>query len=393
MNDTSAIDENFFPILKSSILFSAHKQTFCVCYRGISQFVFALNSSAETLIRSAIQSGSCDQLVETYGRALGVPSDIAREFIAIVQDDWRSVGALGPEVHAFESPVSADASPPRDAVPAFDQIVSVGCDPVRAVMYDSELSAVTAPMIRTDSPPQMPHAPFTLTAWLDGAIWHTQDSSGIHKVFRDVQAARDSILTDLVRNSRASLGDAAAIHGATLRTPTGKHIMLSGDSGRGKTTLALALAKSGFTLLSDDICTFDAESGHVVPIMMNPSVKEGAWTALSGLYPELAGQQPVDIKGRLCKYVQRNNKPTDSTPHSIDVLVFPNWQPGAKAHLTPFDGHQSLLSMLRWSYLPNDPDRIQAMADFLTRIPLYELTYSEFSDAKSSIMELPECQV
>lgn len=391
MNDASTIDENFFPILKSSILFSAHDQTFCVCYRGISQFVFSLNASAETLIRSAIQSDSCDRLVESYGRALGVPSDIARDFIAVVQEDWLSVGALGPEIRAFELPESAAASPPLGAVPAFDQIVSVGFDPVRAVIYDRDLASVTAPMIRTDSPPQISRAPFTLTAWREEDIWYTQDNCGVQRVFRDVQSARDSMLSDLVRNSRPALGDAPAIHGATLRTPSGKHVMLSGDSGRGKTTLALALAKTGFTLLSDDICTFDAERDLVVPIMMNPSVKEGAWKALSGFYPELASQPPVDIKGRLCKYVQRNNQPSDSAPHSIDALVFPSWQSGAKARLTPFDGHESLLSMLRWSYLPRDRDRIQAMADFLARIPLYELTYSEFPDAKSAIMELPEC--
>ncbi len=392
MNDSLTISDSFLSILKSSILFSAHGQSFCVSSRGDSQFVFGLNSSAETLVRLAKDCSSADQVVKSYSRALEVPTEIARELITIVQDDWDLAGALEPEEHTLELTKSTAAAPSTDEIPDFDQIVFVGCDPVRLIIYDSDLAAVTTPMVSRWSEPRKPHSPITLTAWREGALWHTLDSNGSRGAFQDLQLARDSILTELVKNSRPSLRNSAAIHGATLRTTSGRHIMLSGDSGRGKTTLALGLARNCFDLLSDDISSLDANRNVLVPILMNPSVKEGAWGVLSDLYPELEAQEPVDIKGRLCKYVHRNNSASDGDPHTIDALIFPNWQPGAKASLTPFDGHESLLSMLRWSYLPNDQKEVQAIADFLASIPQYELTYSEFSDAKSVIMELPECK-
>jgi hypothetical protein len=168
--------------------------------------------------------------------------------------------------------------------------------------------------------------------------------------------------------------------------------MVSGDSGRGKTTLALGLGKHSFTLLADDMSVFDSATGRLYPMKTNASVKEGAWSALSGLYSELNRQEPINVNGRLCKYVQRPAFQGPAEPHGVDALVFPKWRPGAEPRLEAYDSEASLLSMLRWSYLPQNQKKLQAMADFLSSLPLFELTYSQFDQADRLLLDLLECR-
>ena len=287
-------------------------------------------------------------------------------------------------------PVCNDTGAPDPATADFDTFACIGGDTVRVILHDPNLAALTSPMIDHRGH-DGEAASFTISAWPYNDVWHILTSGGQFEALKDIENARDRILTILMQNSWPELVDAPCVHGATLRSPSGKHLMLSGDSGRGKTTLALGLGKHSFTLLSDDMSVFDAESEKIMPMMMNPSVKQGAWQPLARHYPELEGQPPVHIKGRLCKYIRRRHVGSREDLHGIDALVFPKWQQGADATLTPFDDQEALLSMLRCSYLPNNQGSLQAMADFLAHAPLYELTYSNFEQADRMLLELLEC--
>lgn len=379
--------------LKSACVITVNEHAFAVLFKGELQHVVGLNRSAEILVRLVLGGKLQDDVTRNYAAALGIPDTVAAEFISIIAKDWTRIGVIGPDSWSrADSNPSAPPVPPAPDKAEFDAIVSMGGKPVRLILYDAKLTEITARMVEGSQTSPAPPDPYTIHAWRDGDIWAVTDSDGAAEAIERIEVARDRTLAKIMANSWPELADAPCIHGATLRGPGGKHVMLSGDSGRGKTTLALGLGKRSFTLLADDMSVFDAATGRVLPIKSNPSVKEGSWQALGGLYPELPAQKPVMVNGRLCKYVRRAGPMERENPHGIDALIFPNWQPGAEAKLAPYDSQASLLSMLRWSYLPQNQENLQAMADFLSSLPLYELTYSSFEQADRMLLDLLECQ-
>lgn len=64
-------------------------------------------------------------------------------------------------------------------------------------------------------------------------------------------------------------GGALSLHGSAVVTPSGA-ILLLGAKGRGKSTLALALAQRGAPLLTDDVAVVEARSGEAA--LVRPGV-------------------------------------------------------------------------------------------------------------------------
>lgn len=387
--NTSSI-VSVWDVLRGGCAISVDNHAFVVIFKGPLQHVVGLNSSAETLVRLAIAKRSPDNLITDYAKALDIPNEIAEEFVSVVCDEWTRLGVIGRSTtQPFELP-RPDPTPPPTA--RFDSVISIGGAAIRMVLHDAELADLTAPMVAGNTVSVPVGSVYTVRAWRQDPVWCISDSERSLDTVGSIEVARDRALAKVMAHSWPELADAPCIHGATLRAPNGKHIMLSGDSGRGKTTLALGLGKQSFTLLADDMSVFDAGTGRVYPMKTNPSVKEGSWAALAKLYPELKRQNPINVNGRMCKYVQRPAFQAPEQSHGVDALVFPKWQDGAKPRLEPYDSQASLLSMLRWSYLPQNQENLQAMADFLDSLPLYELTYSQFEQADRMLMDLLESQ-
>lgn len=393
MNNSASPVDTVWRALRSACVFSVDDRAFAVIFKGALQYVVGLNPSAETLVRLALAARSPDTLIADYADALGVPVEIAEDFIAVICDDWTQTGVIGPDAAAGpeQRPTAAPVPPPSGGA-RFDSVISIGGAAIRLVLQEAEIAAITAPMVAGNTVPGANDAAFTIRVWKHDGSWCVSGSEGDLEIVDRIEVARDRALAKVMANSWPALVDAPCLHGATLRAPNGKHVMLSGDSGRGKTTLALGLGKHSFTLLADDMSVFDSATGRLYPMKTNPSVKEGAWPALAGLYPELNGQKPINVNGRLCKYVQRPAFQGRADPHGVDALVFPKWQRGAEPQLERYDSEASLLSMLRWSYLPQNQENLQAMADFLASLPLFELTYSQFDQADRLLMDLLECR-
>jgi hypothetical protein len=126
-----------------------------------------------------------------------------------------------------------------------------------------------------------------------------------------------------------------SIHAACVER--GKRgILLCGDSGAGKSSLAYACARRGWTLLSDDSCCL-ARGQKGRRVVGNPyqiRLRESA----TGLFPELKQQRRTPHNGELAIEVVTASMPEISTVHesSIHGVVFLNRGVPGPPRLLPF---------------------------------------------------------
>ena len=88
------------------------------------------------------------------------------------------------------------------------------------------------------------------------------------------------------------------LHAAALER-AGRVLLIAGPSESGKTTLALALLRRGFRLLSDDFTPLERSSGLVVPFLKALGIRPGPGHRLADIAPEARreGRVPFDAGG------------------------------------------------------------------------------------------------
>lgn len=93
--------------------------------------------------------------------------------------------------------------------------------------------------------------------------------------FDDPWGLAEVVRYQLVERAVAGAKGVVPLHAAALtRGPAGA--LFAGASGAGKTTLAVALARSGWSLAGDDIAPIDVETGLVHPFPKPLSIREPA---------------------------------------------------------------------------------------------------------------------
>jgi hypothetical protein len=182
---------------------------------------------------------------------------------------------------------------------------------------------------------------------------------------------------------------AVPVHGACVRAG-GKGVLLCGDSGEGKSTLAYAGARAGWTYVSDDATyvVVDREdrlaTGNCTQIRFRPS---GV-----ALFPELAGK-PITPRaaGKPSIEVQTSNWPEIATANAtrVDHVVFLNRGSADAQELVPL----RTSSVLPWfkQHLISPPDARAAQEATLARLlsaGVFELRYRELGWAIDRINEL-----
>lgn len=157
------------------------------------------------------------------------------------------------------------------------------------------------------------------------------------------------------------------VHAAGLAF-NGKGFLLSGNSGAGKTTLAVGLVRAGFDFLSDDTLFLTTSRGDL-RVLSFPDQSDVADETVS-MFPELcAASNPAGLRVGPKSQIRVEefygvNTVWDCRPA---VVVFPRIGHTARSVLTPVDQDEALLELLPNMFL-TDGASSQAHLDALTRL-------------------------
>jgi hypothetical protein len=165
----------------------------------------------------------------------------------------------------------------------------------------------------------------------------------------------------------------------------GRGVLLAGDSGAGKSSLAYACASRGWTFVSDDASAFFRTAtppeviGHPHRFRFREPVGE--------LFPEFRGlRSTLRAYGKPTIEIRTAGLPIETASLGpIDFIVFLNragFSGGAPSliRLDPEDAWGRLLPSLWAVQLPAMHERVEALGRLMDR-PLFEINYGPLDDA------------
>jgi hypothetical protein len=159
----------------------------------------------------------------------------------------------------------------------------------------------------------------------------------------------------------------------------GRAVLVSAQSGRGKSTVVAALCRLGWQFLSDDITPWDPQAGKVWPFPQTPMfrVNPGREVPAEGV-AEL-GKVVADVgPAGVCR-----------EPLPVSALIFPQYTPAQAAGLVPCSPGAAALELLQ-NCLNFSVSRDQAfhhLCDLVKPLPAYRLRFDDGNQAARLLAE------
>ena len=173
-----------------------------------------------------------------------------------------------------------------------------------------------------------------------------------------------------------------AIHSASLLSG-GRSLLLCGQPGAGKTTLAMALVHAGFVYTGDDVALLDTE-GRSTGLPFAPAVKRDAWPILAPYCPGLLRApvflRPDGISVRYPAPVRQGR----CRPHAVSWVVLLDRRADSAARLRPVDPASALRGLLNGAFAGGgelSSSAFEALARVIGSAQTWRLTYSRLEDA------------
>lgn len=172
-----------------------------------------------------------------------------------------------------------------------------------------------------------------------------------------------------------------------------KAMLLPGEAGSGKTTLAAILMAHGYHVLSDELAVLDVDRLRVCPLPLPMSIKSPSVKLLGRYYPELANDRAhLRTDGKWVRYIAPSRpEDTQAADGSAKpaVLVFPKHNKAAENRLAQIDEMQALQRLATTGSSNRDLTRrdVEAMISLVSANPCYELVFADASHAVALLQE------
>ncbi len=351
--------------------------------------LFVLNATASSIWADYTGGLSHDAIIARFAKRFDITTDQADQDVAAALADWKREGLLDLQV--------SDIHP--DTLPT-------------AASLGSETPAVACTYHLADTTFQIRYSDLVLYQRLHPLLqhWMTTDVVSPQTTFEgrgtgvDYEWRQDGVvclrgvsgdelihfmLHRLIEYACRQIPWLAVFHAAALGDGQ-SCIVLPGLGGSGKTTLAAALAQSGFKYLGDETIPLRRDNGRIVPIPGPLCLKPGSWPALAAYYPMLDAWPIYHRWGQPVRYLlPRPTDPDRCWP--VRNLIFPRYVPGGATVLQPIRATMALQYLMAADTLlpqPLMPTDANAFIAWLGEVPAYTLTYDHLTEAVAAVRGL-----
>lgn len=340
------------------------------------QVLYGLNSTADRIWRTLVEDGR-PQEARRRLTDLGVSDNDARAFVEDATLSWLHGGQLAPQ----EAVVRLREQPAATRVLCIDEL------PVRINLFGvapDEVDGVFGQFLSGRRATAL-----TLSVvWCGDRIFLFEGDRSLGSCASNEWIPRlKAILTE---HYTAAVRNAFLIHAAFL-VRSNKGMLLSGAPGAGKTTLCVALARSGYEYQGDDIVRLE-HSGKATGTPFAACVKAPAWPLVAPYAPEIADLPTYRRPdGKDVRYLPV--APVKRRPHSIDFVLLLSRQPDAKPALEPIEPLDAFSTLLESAFSAKGSISAAVLKTFASAMDgaaSFRFVYSTLADAIATIKDLTD---
>lgn len=341
------------------------------------QEIFELNDMA-AYIWCRLEEGDPPSVAAGRLVDLGVPAGDADGYVRDMLSDWHRLGLI---IATGGYSAAAMTSEPDDRRQRLD-LAGLSIEIRYATDALARLAAPAFVHLQGGGPwPPAGSPTLLLSIEAEGdlfRLWSCGQDIGAFDLDEIVPALKAQLTADVLACADYSV----AIHAAALACDR-RMMLLCGEPGAGKTTLAIALSHRGFDYAGDDIALL-MPTGQVKGVPFSASVKAGAWPLVSGIRPDVG---PLRIFRRSddqqVRYLPPAAPPVTEAL-SLGWVVLLRRQPGGPAVLTPVDRIEAMRALLAEAAAPGQ--RLSASAfgvlvEAMAGADCSILTYADLDDA------------
>lgn len=342
------------------------------------QEIFELNDMA-AYIWCRLEEGDPPSVAAGRLVGLGVPAEAADGYVRDVLSDWHRLGLV---VCSGECAAVSMAPEPDDR----RQCLHLAGLTIEIRYATDALARLAAPAFAhlqggDPRPSAGPSAALSLAIEAEGDLFRLRSCGqeiGAYDLDEIVPALKAQLTADVLARADYSV----AIHAAALARD-GRMMLLCGERGAGKTTLAMALADRGFDYAGDDIALL-MPTGRVRGVPFSAAVKSGAWPLVSGIRADL---EPLPIFRRSddqhVRYLPPAAPPA-AEALSLGWVILLRRQPQGPAVLAPVGRIETMRTLLAEATAPGrrlSASAFGLLAEALAGADCFTLTYAALDDA------------
>jgi len=223
---------------------------------------------------------------------------------------------------------------------------------------------------------ELVHTSGTWQVRIEGVVVHTDG---------DLERALGTLEWQVTTAALGRRDDFVQLHGASLCAPTeAAGVLLIGQSGQGKTTLALALALRGFVPFGDDIALLEPNRLELHPLQRAFHTDEKTWRLLEPLAGGAVGPRGADIAGYF------SPPQWASRPVAVRWVLCLDLQPERSPRLVPLAPADAAARILAQTLnLPRVPRlALAACAQLTARAGCYRFVTGDLSASIALVQQL-----